>query len=122
MTSNCLFFHPECFSIPHSIQFSIFVGCNRNINPRDNWWLKHIGGGEGWHNYHHTFPWDYRSGELGGGRSNLIAYVIDWFHAMGWAYDLKSVPTTMIRERARRTGDGSWDGIQADDDESCRSD
>src|SRR5579885_1731426 len=26
---------------------------------RQHFWL-HYGIGEGWHNYHHTFPWDYK--------------------------------------------------------------
>ena len=79
-------------------------------------------GGEGWHNYHHTFPWDYRTGELGGGRLNIIGDVIDFFHEMGWAYDLKIVPKSMIAQRAERTGDGTWtwDGKTMDDDQSSK--
>ena len=69
---------------------------------------------------HHTFPWDCRRGELIGVRANLAASVIDRFHAMGWAYDLKSVSTIMVRDRARRTGDGSWDGKYGDDYDSSR--
>ena len=33
--------------------------------------------GEGWHNYHHSFPWDYRTAELGGGARNLTTAFID---------------------------------------------
>jgi stearoyl-CoA desaturase (delta-9 desaturase) len=29
---------------------------------RDNFWLAIITAGEGWHNYHHRFPFDYRNG------------------------------------------------------------
>lgn len=34
---------------------------NRNSS-RDNWWLSFLTFGEGYHNFHHTFPCDYRSG------------------------------------------------------------
>lgn len=29
---------------------------------RDCWWLAYLTYGEGYHNYHHTFQWDYRNG------------------------------------------------------------
>jgi stearoyl-CoA desaturase (delta-9 desaturase) len=63
--------------------------------------------GEGWHNYHHVFPWDYKAAELGNYNMNTTKAVIDFFAWIGWAYDLKTVPERIIRSRARRTGDGS---------------
>lgn len=63
--------------------------------------------GEGWHNYHHVFPWDYKAGELGFHRYNITAGTIDLFAKIGWAWDLKTVSDDMIRRRALRTGDGS---------------
>ena len=63
--------------------------------------------GEGWHNYHHVFPWDYKAAELGNYRLNLTTAFIDFFARIGWAYDLKTVPATMIQRRVERTGDGS---------------
>lgn len=63
--------------------------------------------GEGFHNYHHTFPWDYKAAELGGYAVNLTKCIIDGFHWLGLAYDLKTVPERMIRARTLRTGDGS---------------
>ncbi|KOB72226.1 Uncharacterized protein OBRU01_12642, partial [Operophtera brumata] len=44
--------------------------------------------GEGWHNYHHVFPWDYRTSELG--RLNISTTFIDVCERIGWAYDCKS--------------------------------
>lgn len=64
--------------------------------------------GEGWHNYHHVFPWDYRASELGFFRYNFTTRFIDFFSKIGWAYDLKFVPPAMIRKRAIRSGDGSY--------------
>lgn len=45
--------------------------------------------GEGWHNYHHVFPWDYKTGELGDYTYNLTTAFIDSFAKIGWAYDRK---------------------------------
>lgn len=64
--------------------------------------------GEGFHNYHHVFPYDYRAGEFGGiSNANIGAAFIDFCAYFGWAYDLKTVRQEMIERRARRTGDGS---------------
>ena len=37
---------------------------DHKIPPADNKWLCWISLGEGYHNYHHTFPYDYSAGEL----------------------------------------------------------
>lgn len=63
--------------------------------------------GEGWHNYHHVFPWDYKTAELGNYAFNFTTAFIDFFARIGWAYDLKTVSTDMIKKRVARTGDGS---------------
>jgi len=63
--------------------------------------------GEGWHNYHHVFPWDYKAAELGNYRANLTTAFIDFFALIGWAYDMKTVSNDMIVKRAGRTGDGT---------------
>ncbi|XP_065580843.1 acyl-CoA Delta-9 desaturase-like isoform X1 [Artemia franciscana] len=63
--------------------------------------------GEGWHNYHHTFPQDYRSGELGGKRANLTTLLIDFFFLLGQVYDRKTVSDEHVLKRSKRTGDGS---------------
>lgn len=63
--------------------------------------------GEGWHNYHHTFPWDYKTAELGKYSVNFTVMFIDFFAWLGWAYDLKTVPQDLIKKRVERTGDGS---------------
>ncbi|CAH0581234.1 unnamed protein product [Chrysodeixis includens] len=62
--------------------------------------------GEGWHNYHHVFPWDYRTSELG--RINISTNFIDFFAKLGWAYDLKAATNAMVSSRARRCGDGTY--------------
>jgi stearoyl-CoA desaturase (delta-9 desaturase) len=67
-----------------------------------------ITNGEGWHNYHHVFPWDYKAAELGLYRYNLSTALIDLFALMGLAYDLKTVPEKIVLQRVKRTGDGSY--------------
>ena len=37
---------------------------SRSNSSRDSWWVSLITLGEGYHNYHHTFPRDYRNGPL----------------------------------------------------------
>ncbi|XP_024938272.1 acyl-CoA Delta(11) desaturase isoform X2 [Cephus cinctus] len=77
------------------------------INPAENKSVAIVALGEGWHNYHHVFPWDYKTAELGNYRYNLTTAFIDFFARIGWAYDLKSVSSDMVRRRVERTGDGS---------------
>lgn len=81
---------------------------DKNINPRENKTVAFLTLGEGWHNYHHVFPWDYRSSELGFYRYNFTTRFIDFFAKIGWAYDLKYVSHDMVQKRAIRTGDGSY--------------
>tara|TARA_Y100001968_G_scaffold125142_1_gene114126 strand:- start:262 stop:1374 length:1113 start_codon:yes stop_codon:yes gene_type:complete len=33
-----------------------------NISARDSWWVAYLTFGEGFHNFHHKFQWDYRNG------------------------------------------------------------
>lgn len=63
--------------------------------------------GEGWHNFHHTFPWDYKVSELPLYRHNFTIAFIDFFAWLGWATDLKIASDDLIKKRVLRTGDGS---------------
>jgi len=63
--------------------------------------------GEAWHNYHHVFPWDYKTAELPFYSFNFSTAFIDFFAWLGWATELKSVPSDVVAERARRTGNGN---------------
>lgn len=62
--------------------------------------------GEGWHNYHHAFPWDYKAGEWGKGY-NYTRKIIEFFQRIGWAYDLREASQTVVNGKAKRLGDGS---------------
>ncbi|XP_011698199.1 PREDICTED: acyl-CoA Delta(11) desaturase [Wasmannia auropunctata] len=80
---------------------------DRFINPSENKGVAMFALGEGWHNYHHVFPWDYKTAEFGNYAFNFTTAFIDFFAKIGWAYDLKSVSENMVRKRVQRTGDGS---------------
>ncbi|XP_076686450.1 acyl-CoA Delta-9 desaturase-like [Andrena cerasifolii] len=77
------------------------------IDPSENLGVAVVALGEGWHNFHHVFPWDYKSSELGNYRFNVTTAFIDFFAKIGWAYDLKVVPRDIVRKRVERTGNGS---------------
>ncbi|XP_076673446.1 acyl-CoA Delta-9 desaturase-like isoform X2 [Andrena cerasifolii] len=77
------------------------------IEPSNNMLTNVFIFGEGWHNYHHVFPWDYRTSELGIYGLDTTAAFIYFFAKVGWAYDLKVVPRDLVQKRVKRTGDGS---------------
>jgi stearoyl-CoA desaturase (delta-9 desaturase) len=80
---------------------------DRDISPTDSRLVGFLAMGEGWHNYHHVFPWDYKTAELPYYRWNISTAVIDFFAWIGWATELKTVPDDIIKKRVLRTGDGS---------------
>ncbi|KAF5276873.1 hypothetical protein FQA39_LY06424 [Lamprigera yunnana] len=80
---------------------------DKSLNPSENLTMSLLTLGEGWHNYHHAFPWDYKTAELGKYSTNLTTAFIDLMAKIGWAYDLKSASEEMIKRRVLRTGDGS---------------
>ncbi|KAF7263707.1 hypothetical protein GWI33_001332 [Rhynchophorus ferrugineus] len=81
---------------------------DKSIRAVDNSVMGPLGLGEGWHNYHHVFPWDYKTGELSGCKSNFTAAFIEFMAKFDWATDLKKASDEMIRKRVYRTGDGTW--------------
>lgn len=66
----------------------------RNISPVENLFVAIAAFGEGWHNYHHVFPWDYKTGEFGEYKTNWTSGFIDTFAKLGWAYDRKQLVFT----------------------------
>ncbi|XP_068149475.1 acyl-CoA Delta(11) desaturase [Drosophila tropicalis] len=80
---------------------------DKTINPTNEPILMWLHLGEGYHNYHHTFPWDYKNAEQGKYAYDFTTYFIKLFSHIGWATDLKTVSTDMVRKRVKRTGDGT---------------
>ncbi|KAJ1521046.1 hypothetical protein ONE63_002757 [Megalurothrips usitatus] len=79
---------------------------DRTIGPVESSLVSLCSLGEGWHNYHHAFPWDYRASEFGQHLSVTTA-VLDALAALGLVYDRKAASEETVRRRAQRTGDGS---------------
>ncbi|XP_071808950.1 acyl-CoA desaturase-like [Asterias amurensis] len=76
---------------------------DRFINPSENIMVSAFAGGEGWHNYHHTFPWDYKTSEFGW-KINLTTMFIDLMATLGQVTERKTVPEKTILARMQRTG------------------
>lgn len=64
-------------------------------------------GGEGWHNYHHVFPTDWRTSELGGFRYDLTGVLLSLFSKVGWAYDMKKANPEVVKMTVKNRGDGT---------------
>ena len=76
---------------------------DRNIGPVENMTVSLLAMGEGFHNYHHTFPYDYSTSEWGFSL-NLTTMFIDTMANMGQAYDLRKAKLETVKARAERTG------------------
>jgi len=73
-----------------------------NISPVESVWTTVTAFGEGGHNYHHTYPQDYRTSEMSA-VFNFTKLFIDFFAAIGWAYDLKTISEESIaRQQAKQ--------------------
>ncbi|XP_066137919.1 acyl-CoA Delta(11) desaturase-like [Euwallacea fornicatus] len=79
---------------------------NKHIQPTENKLVSWVSFGEGWHNYHHSFPWDYRAAEIGR-RPNFTTFWLDLFAKLGWAYELKTTSSEIIDNMVKDKGDGS---------------
>lgn len=62
---------------------------DENISPVESLPVALAAFGEGWHNYHHVFPWDYKTSEFGDYKYNISTAFIDFFAKIGWARDRK---------------------------------
>lgn len=78
------------------------------IKPVQNLTVSLLALGEGWHNYHHTFPWDYKTSEWVGYGLNWTTFWINIWAKIGWAYDLREPSNELILKVARKRGDGSY--------------
>ncbi|XP_072160769.1 acyl-CoA Delta-9 desaturase isoform X2 [Bemisia tabaci] len=75
-----------------------------SILPSESFFVAVVALGEGWHNFHHTFPWDYRTAEAGKW-PNLTTTLIDFCARRGWVHDRKAVTTEMLINRVVKRGD-----------------
>ena len=87
--------------------FIDYLNFSRTIAPVENRWVSYATGGEGWHNYHHIFPYDYKTSEYGHYNIDLTTLWIDMFAKIGWAYDLRQPGKDIIESISEKKGDGS---------------
>ncbi|KAG5307791.1 ACO11 desaturase, partial [Pseudoatta argentina] len=80
---------------------------NRILKSTENPVVSFFAMGEGWHNYHHCFPWDYKAAELGFYRLNLTTAFIDFMAWLGWAYDLKTPNAKLVDGLCANKDDGT---------------
>lgn len=74
---------------------------NDKIASSENTWVSIASYGEGYHNYHHSFPWDYAAGELGN-KFNFTKKFIDVMAFFGQAYNLRTTSKDMINKTKER--------------------
>ncbi|XP_037293829.1 acyl-CoA Delta(11) desaturase [Manduca sexta] len=78
------------------------LGAGSNISRTRCWPAVFILLGDGYHNFHHVFPWDYRAAELES-PFNITAKFIKFVAWIVWAHDLKTVPQDFVGQKAIRT-------------------
>ena len=73
------------------------------IGPTENRFVSLLSMGEGFHNYHHTFPYDYRTSEWGS-TMNLTTRMINMLACVGQAHSMRTASPDTVEARACRTG------------------
>jgi cytochrome b involved in lipid metabolism len=57
-----------------------------------NWLVSIFAVGEGWHNYHHAYPFDYSASEFGFKHINLTTGILDVAARIGWVSNRRRAP------------------------------
>nr|BAE97679.1 delta14-desaturase [Ostrinia scapulalis] len=78
------------------------------IQPVETWFVSLLTLGEGWHIYHHAYPWDYKAAGIWM-PLNSTASLIRLCASLGLAYDLKSVDPETLNKRIMNKGDGTYE-------------
>lgn len=109
--TQCLFRYVSSLNFTWSVNSAAHMFGTRpydnRIRPTENIYVSLIAMGEGWHNYHHVFPWDYKAAELGNYFGNFTTMVLDAFHRIGWAWDMKEPSKDLVRRVIDKYGDGT---------------
>jgi stearoyl-CoA desaturase (delta-9 desaturase) len=75
---------------------------NPSHRTTENGWVSLFAIGEGWHNWHHAFPYDYAAAELGAlSQFNPTKVFIDAMAWLGFAWDRKSGLEAWTQRKAR---------------------
>jgi stearoyl-CoA desaturase (delta-9 desaturase) len=71
--------------------------------PAENWFVSFVAIGEGWHNWHHRFPYDYATSEYGASAQyNPTKMFIDTCIWLGLASDPKRATKVWARMQAKK--------------------
>merc|ERR1719221_2331799 len=71
-------------------------------NPAENQFVAVASLGEGWHNWHHKYPFDYAASEYGiASQFNPTKLIIDVAAACGMVYERKRATAMWAREKAK---------------------
>lgn len=88
-------------SLAHWIGYKPY---DKSINPTENPYVSFFALGEGWHNWHHVYPWDYATSEFGiWQRWNPTKLQIDIFAFLGLVWDRKRAVDTWNAAKLRLT-------------------
>eukprot|EP00928_Gymnodinium_smaydae_P053513 TRINITY_DN37490_c0_g1_i2.p1 TRINITY_DN37490_c0_g1~~TRINITY_DN37490_c0_g1_i2.p1 ORF type:complete len:351 (-),score=42.43 TRINITY_DN37490_c0_g1_i2:140-1192(-) len=88
-----------------------FARGKSGIGPRVSLLVTVLGLGEGWHDYHHLFPWDYAAAELGAwDQWNPTKVFIDMCFHLGLCRDRKRCPKGQQLARRERLRLDKCDG------------
>jgi stearoyl-CoA desaturase (delta-9 desaturase) len=75
---------------------------NPSHSTTENGWVSLFALGEGWHNWHHAFPWDYATAELGAiHQFNPTKVFIDVMAFLGLASDRKRAHAVWAQRKSR---------------------
>jgi stearoyl-CoA desaturase (delta-9 desaturase) len=106
------FFVPGCLRYAWVLHCTWFVNSAAHLwgerpydpdsNPAENPWVAILSVGEGWHNWHHKYPFDYAASEYGILRQfNPSKLVIDVCAAVGLVTERKRATAMWAREKAK---------------------
>lgn len=77
------------------------------MNPSENKFVSWAAVGEGFHNYHHAFPWDYKTAESSFYLLNYTSFWIDLAAKYGFVFDCKTASKELVNSTMLKFGDGS---------------
>ncbi|XP_034186891.2 acyl-CoA Delta-9 desaturase isoform X2 [Osmia lignaria lignaria] len=86
---------------------SVIKFYDKRVKPTENAAVSFFALGEGWHNYHHSFPWDYKAAELGAYSLNPTTAFIELMARVGFAYNLKTPSKVLVDRTIMKKGDGT---------------
>lgn len=76
---------------------------DESLWPAENPLVSLVAVGEGWHNWHHKYPYDYAASEFGIHKQyNPTKFFIDVCYALGLAYDCKRATGSWSRLKLKR--------------------